>query len=186
MATPIERKIITIDEYHDMIERGVLDEDDRVELIEGEIVPMPPIGPEHGGCVNALNWLLARSLGDRAVVAIQNPILLPNNTEPEPDVSVLKPRDDMYRHSLPTPDDVLLLIEVASSSLDKDRFTKVPVYARAGIGEVWLINLAEELIEIYSDPVNGRYERAVRVGRGALISPLSIPDVAFSVDEILG
>jgi Uma2 family endonuclease len=186
MATPIEHKTITIDEYHHMIERGVLDEDDHVELIEGEIVSMPPIGPEHGGCVNALTRLFIRALGDRTVVAVQNSILLPNNSEPEPDISVLKPRDDMYRRSLPTPDAILLLIEVAYSSLDKDRYAKIPVYARAGISEVWLVNLAEEVIETYSDPANGRYEKAVRVGRGENISPVSIPDVAFSVDAILG
>ena len=174
----------TVHDYHRMGEAGILHEDDRVELIEGEIVEMAAIGPRHFSCVNRLNRLLVMSVGDEAVVSVQNPVRLNEHTEPQPDFAVIRPRD--YRESLPEPDDVLLLIEVSDTTLAYDRGVKLPLYARAGIKKVWIIDLPGETIERYTDPLEESYRRADRLRRGQRLESISLPGPTPSVDEVLG
>jgi Uma2 family endonuclease len=130
----VKRRRFTVHDYHRMGEAGILHEDDRVELIEGEIVEMAAIGTRHFSCVNRLNRLLVMSVGDEAVISVQNPVRLNEHTELQPDLAVIRARD--YRESLPEPDDVLLLIEVSDTTLAYDRGVKLPLYAKAGITEV--------------------------------------------------
>ena len=185
MALPLPRHRFTVDEYHKMAENGVLTEDDRVELIDGEIVDMAPIGERHFGHVNRFNHVFSRTFEDRAIVHIQNPVRLSPHREPEPDVVLLKPREDFYDSVMPTPADVLLLVEVADSSLEYDRDTKVPLYAGAGIFEYWLVNLVDDLILVYRDPTPSGY-RSVQVLRlGDRIQPLAFPDITIAVSDVL-
>src|SRR3989337_4293241 len=139
--------------YHRLIADGIWREDDRVELIEGRVVDMTPIGSRHSAVVNRLNNLLTLKVQVRAIVGVQDPIqLLQEQSEPEPDITLLKYREDFYSVELPKGEDVLLIIEVADTSLDYDRETKIPMYAQAKIQEVWLVNLFEKCIEKYSSP----------------------------------
>jgi Uma2 family endonuclease len=154
--------------------------------LDGEIVQMTPIGPEHSGCVGALNGLLARRLGDRAFVWVQNPVHLPDRSEPEPDVVLLRPRPEGYRTAHPLPADILLIIEVAHTSLESDRGVKLPLYARAGIPEVWPVSLPEEVIEVSREPRAGAYAKVRTVRRGETVSPPAFPTLALRVDDVLG
>ena len=169
-----------------MSEAGILSEDDRVELIEGEIVKMSPIGSLHAGCVKRLIALFSPLSGKVAIISVQDPIRLDQYSEPQPDIALLKPRADFYANSHPTPDDVLLVIEVADTSVDYDRNVKLPLYARAGIPETWLVNLPEDRVEAHSQPVNGIYQKVRVAKHGESLSPEAIPNLAISVDEILG
>ena len=186
MGMPLTEHRFTVDEYHRMGEAGIFREDDRVELIRGRIVEMSPIGRRHAGCVNYLNNTLARLLGPRAVVSVQNPVITDADGEPQPDVALLEPRPGFYGDRHPAPGDILLLIEVADSSLDYDRGEKIPLYAEAGVREVWLVNLAGKAVEVYRDPREGHYRDVHPARRGETIAPLAFPDVALQVEEILG
>jgi Uma2 family endonuclease len=141
----ISRRRFTVHDYHRMAEAGILHEDDRVELIEGEVVEMTPIGGRHASCVAELTWLLSRQIGDELRLCVQNPVRLGEHGEPQPDLAVIRARD--YKGSLPGPEDVMLLIEVADTSLSYDREVKLPLYARAGIAEAWLVDLSEEVVD---------------------------------------
>lgn len=169
-----------------MAEAGILSEDDRVELIEGEIVEISPIGSHHAACVKRLNSLLTSHMGNVAIVSVQDPIRLDDYSEPEPDIALLRRRDDFYAGAHPSPADVLLVVEVADSSVEYDRSVKVPLYARAGIAEVWLIDLAQDAIEIYVQPVNGKYQTSQHAGRGETIVSQTIANLSLGVDAILG
>jgi len=169
-----------------MAEVGLLSKDSRVELIEGEIIEMSPIGSTHGGTVNRSSALLNRKLGDIAIVSVQNPIRLDDFSEPQPDIALLKPRKDFYSKSHPTPEDVLVVVEVTDTSVDYDRNVKLPLYARAGIPEVWLMVLARDVIEVHSQPKNGKYQKVQRLRRGkTLISP-TLPEFSCRVEDLLG
>jgi Uma2 family endonuclease len=176
----------TVDEYHRMGEAGVLHEDDRVELLDGQIVQMSPIGIRHAACVNRLNALIVQQAGNQATVSIQNPVILGEYEEPQPDVVVLRYRADGYQTGHPRPPDTLLLVEVADTSVAWDRLIKIPFYARAGIRETWLVNLPEDEIEIYQQPTAGRYTRVRAARRGETLTPLEIPAIALRSDDILG
>jgi len=169
-----------------MAETGILQQDARVELIRGEIIEMSPIGSRHQACVDRLNSQLVQQSGPHAIVRVQGPIRLGDDSEPQPDIVLLKPRADFYSQSHPTPDDVLLVIEVADTSYDYDSHIKVPVYAEAGISEVWLVYLMGDCIEVYSQPSNGTYNSRIRFGRGEFLTPLQLAHVRLSVDSILG
>ena len=185
MAVALRR--FTVDEYRRMAEAGILDEDDRVELLDGRIVEMTPIGPPHRSCVNRLNRLFAPlQTGDRATVSVQNGIVLDEHDAPEPDVAILHYRADGYLTVDPGPEHAFLLIEVADSSLEHDQRDKVPRYAAAGIAEAWLVDLPGDAVEIYREPRAGRYGDVRAARRGETIAPLAFPDVALRVDEILG
>jgi Uma2 family endonuclease len=186
MSVQVEKWVFTVDEYHRMSQAGILSEDDRVELIEGEIIKMSPIGKLHASCVKRLNAILNRRVGQFAIVSVQDPIQLNEHSEPEPDIALLKLRDDFYSQQLPFAEDVLLIIEVGDTSVEYDRNVKLPLYARAGIGETWLANLPADKLEVYSEPVNGIYERVGELRRGESISPEAFPTVVLKVEEILG
>lgn len=176
----------TVEDYHRMAEAGILGEDDRVELIEGEIVEMPPIGSPHGGTVKALIHLFSKAVGDRAIVSVQDPARLSDISEPQPDLMLLRPRPDFYRNSHATPADVLLLVEVADTSAAYDRSVKLPLYARVGIPEYWLVDLERGVLEVYRSPEDDRYADLQELRSGARVAPASLPDVELEVGEILG
>lgn len=180
------RKHFTVDEYHKMGEAGILSEDDRLELIDGEIVQMSPINVPHQSCVDRLTMLFAPRLVGRGIVRVQGPILLDMENEPQPDVILLRQSDYAERQYHPQPEDILLVIEVADSTLRTDRRDKMPRYARAGISEAWIVNIPKKVVEIYSDPVDGKYTSVQRVGRGHTITPKALPDVTVQVDDFLG
>lgn len=186
MGMPLTEHRFTVDEYHRMGQAGVFHEDDRVELIRGRIVEMTPIGPEHAGCVDYLAHVLGQGLASRAMVRVQNPVILDRHVEPQPDLALLRPRPDFYRDAHPGPADILLIVEVADSSLQYEREEKLPLYAEAGIPEVWLVNLAGEVIESYREPRGGRYQAARVISRGQDVVPLAFPDLSLQVDDILG
>ena len=182
----VTRRPLTVTDYHRMGEAGILTEDDRVELIEGALVTMSPIGSDHSGTVNTLNRLLVRAVGDRGVVAVQNPVRLDDLSEPQPDFAILRPRDDDYRRSTPTPSDVLLLIEVANSSLTYDRAIKRALYARHGIPEFWIVNLKDNEVEVCRAPSGDAYAEVSRAGRDAVLTPVLLPGVEILVAALLG
>ena len=176
----------TVDDYYRMAEAGIFDEDSRVELIDGDVIAMSPLGPPHAGEVNRLNALFQGRIEGRAIVTIQNPVRLNSRSEPQPDLALVRPRDDYYRTAHPEPADVLLLIEVMDSSASYDRGTKLGLYARAGIVEVWLIDLNGDRVEIYREPNGGRYAETLIREHGQTIVPSALPDLALDVDDILG
>ena len=186
MAMPLTARRFTVDEYYRMGRAGVFHEDDRVELLDGLIVEMSPIGPGHAGCVTALTSLLTPLLAGRAPVSVQNPVRLGEHSEPRPDVALLVPRADAYRTAHPQPEDVLLLIEVADASLEHDRDAKVPLYAAAGVPEVWLVSLTEDAITLYRDPLGGRYATVRTARRGETVTSLRVPSATLRVEDILG
>ncbi len=186
MDAQIAHHLFTTDEYEQMITSGVLTEEDRVELINGEIIEMSPINVPHVLCVNVFTRLFSRQLGEEAIVSVQNPIHLDKRSRPEPDVALWRPRMDDYAIGLAEPEDILLVVEVADTSLNYDRTVKVPLYARAGIEEVWLVNLAGREIEVYREPTAAGYRVMRRLFPGDKAVPLAFPGVEFAVDEILG
>lgn len=179
----IKKYRFTVEDYHLMGEAGVIPPDCRVELINGEIIEMSPIKSLHSGTVNLLNRLLTSILGDNAIVSVQNPVQLNDYSEPEPDLSVLKFRSDHYIRSHPGPQEVLLLIEVANTSLDTDQQIKLPLYAEAEIPEVWIVNLSDRQIEVYSKPTKEGYSQINIFRNGDTIKTALIENLA--VDDIL-
>ncbi|MBI2910973.1 MAG: Uma2 family endonuclease [Chloroflexi bacterium] len=185
MTVQVLRRRFTVEDYHRMAQAGVLGEDDRVELIEGEIVEMAPIGSRHAACVKRLNRMLSQRVGDRALIGVQDPVQLGERSEPEPDVALLQPRADGYASGHPGPDDVLLLIEVADTTLAYDRGVKIPLYGRAGVPETWLVDLEGHAIEQYTEPSPQGYRLVRRLLAGERISPQAFPDVSLAIDDLL-
>jgi len=186
MATQAVQPLITVAQYYQMAADGVLHADDRVELIEGRLHWMSPIGSPHAACINYLAFIFIPQLGRQAVVITQNPIHLDDLSEPQPDVSLLRWRDDRYRAAHPTPADVLLLVEVADSTLKEDRQMKAPLYARHGIPELWIVNLLAAEVEVYTQPQNGRYQQRVVRRRGEHVAPEAFPDLRIAIDDLFG
>ena len=184
MAVTLRRRRFTLDEYHRMGETGILGLRDRVELIEGEIIEMSPIGSRHAATVTRIQHLFSRRLGERALVWVQNPLRLTQyQSEPVPDVMLLAPRADFYAGGLPEPRDVRLLVEVADSSLPYDRRTKFPLYARSGVTEAWLVDLDAGRLEIH----RGAGYRDVHIPRtGETFSPGAFVDLPLTVRDLLG
>lgn len=182
----ISRRRFTVSEYYRMADAGILHEDDRVELIDGEILEMSPIGSPHAGRVKRTATFLQRLLGDTVIVSVQDPIHISESTEPQPDIALLKPREDFYSDSHPTPEDILLLIEVADSSLEYDRNFKLSLYARVGIREVWILNLREDVLEVYSRLVDGEYRDTARFKRGEKLRSKTVAGLELSADDVLG
>lgn len=169
-----------------MGEAGVLRSADRVELLNGIIVDMLPIGPFHGGVVNRLIHVFEQLSQGRWVTSAQNPVSIDEYSEPQPDLLLLRPRDDFYDSGHPKPHDVLLLVEVADSTLRSDREGKLPIYAAAGIREVWLINLPERVVEVYTKPDGRRYTSMRRVRPIETLAPEAFPDAVVDVSKLLG
>ncbi|MDZ8106491.1 MAG: Uma2 family endonuclease [Nostoc sp. DedQUE12a] len=186
MSVQLLRRKFTVDQYHKMVESGILTEDDRVQLIRGEIIEMSPIGTKHAACVKCLNKLFSNKLRDRVLIGIQDPVVLDNNSEPQPDVTLLKPRDDLYITAHPQPQDIFLLIEVADSTILYDREEKIPLYAEANIIEVWLVDINEEIVEVYQQPTAAGYQLMQKFTRGQSLSIQAFPDVNITVHEIFG
>jgi Uma2 family endonuclease len=180
------RRRFTLDDLQRMVEAGILNEDERVELIGGEVVEMMAIGHRHAACVNRLTRLFVLGLGERAVVGVQNPVRLEAIDGPQPDLTIALPRGDFYASGHPTPEEILLLIEVSDSSLPYDRVTKVPLYARHGVRELWLVDLNAEVVEVYRHPSGAGYEVVQRLRRGDSVAPEALADFALTVEAILG
>ena len=186
MTMLVARRYFTVVEYHKMAEAGILGEDDRVELIEGEIVQMSPIGRGHLACVDRLNDLLVRGLGDEVIVRVQGSIRLNGGSEPEPDLVLLRRRPDFYASADAGPEDVLLVIEVADSSLAYDYGVKVPLYARAGISELWLVDLRDGSMSVFLEPAGEGYRSVVVVRGDDCVSPHAFPELVLTLGQILG
>jgi Uma2 family endonuclease len=182
----VEKKRFNVEEYHRMAELGVLGAEERVELIEGEIVEIAPVGSRHAACVKKLNSLLNRKVGGSALVSVQDPIRLSELSEPEPDLALLRPREDFYAERHPRPEDVLLVIEVSDTSAEYDAEVKLPLYARAGVPEVWLVDLNRESIEIHHRPATGTYRETLRVARGESFASRTVSGLELAADAVLG
>lgn len=177
----VEARKFTVGDYHKMADAGLFAEDERVELIEGTVYAMTPIGKRHAAILGQLNTLLAGSLAGRAVVWMQNPLPLPPHGEPEPDLLLLKAAPDFYASQPPSPTDVLLLVEVSDSSLGFDRTVKLPMYASAGIEECWTVNPIDNQTELYREPRGRRYESRQVLPFGQALTPLHFPEVEITL-----
>lgn len=186
MTVEIRRWQFTGTDFERMARAGIFAEDDRVELIDGEVVAMSPTGSRHAAIVKRLNALLNRLVAEQVIVSIQDPIRLTDYTEPQPDIAVLRPREDFYAQGHPAPEDVLLVVEVAETSLAYDLEEKVPRYAQALIPEVWIIDVETEAIVRYAQPVGVRYDSEQRLERGQVITSQSVSNLRLAVDDILG
>jgi Uma2 family endonuclease len=184
MLAPTKHRF-NVKEYYRMAETGVLQPDARVELLNGEIIDRSPIGPFHGGVTNYLIEIFTAASKSRWMTSVQNPVRLDDHSEPQPDLVLLKPSPDFYRRQHPQPADVYLLIEVADSSLTTDREAKLPVYGRAGIAEVWIVNLIDQTVEVYREPHFTGYGSKTILRAGGQAKPQAFPDVAVDVAELL-
>ena len=182
--TPQRRKF-TVAEYYRMGEIGILGPDERVELIDGEILVMPPIGPGHAGSVDFTADYITRRLDEQFIVRSQNPVHLSDSSEPQPDIAIIVRRRESYFTAHPTPADVLLVIEVADSSLEFDREVKAHIYGRAGVPETWVKNLPEDCIERFTEPGPEGYAQHSIHRRGETLTPVSLPDLELPVADLL-
>jgi Uma2 family endonuclease len=185
-AARIPRRRFTIHEYHRMGDAGVLTENERVELLDGEVVEMSPIGPPHAGTVARLTALFVRRFGDRATIWVQNPIVLSLYSEPQPDLCVLASRSNFYVDAHPRPRDVLLGVEVMDTSRGYDRTLKLPLYAKADLREVWLVDLKAQAIDVYRRPALRGYRVHETAVRGQSVVPSAFPRIRLAVKDILG
>jgi Uma2 family endonuclease len=183
--TVIPRHRLTVGEYYRMAEAGILAPDARVELIEGEIVDMTPVGSGHMSVVNRLNRMLTVAVGELAIVQVQGPVRLGDRSEPEPDLALLKPRADFYREKHPTPEDVLLIIEVSDTTVAYDRSVKIPLYARHGVLEVWLIDLESSRIYVHRNPHNGSYADVLNLDRPGVTALSLLPGAVIDLAGLL-
>lgn len=187
MVTPaVVRKRFTTAEYEQIAAAGVFGADDRYELLEGEIVVMSPLGPQHSAAVTRLTELLYALGNPDVTIRVQDPVRLGDYSSPQPDIAIANRRNDRYAGGHPEPEDILLLIEVAESSLTYDRDVKVPIYARAGIAEVWLVALLPQVVEVYRAPSENGYGEKRTARRGDTLAPLALPEMAVKIDDILG
>jgi len=184
MLAPTKHRF-NVKEYYRMAETGVLRPDSRVELLNGEIIDMSPIGPFHGGVTNYLIEIFTAASKGRWMTSVQNPVRLDDHSEPQPDLVLLKPSPDFYRRQHPQPADVHLLIEVSDSSLTTDREAKLPAYGRAGIAEVWIVNLIDQTVEVYREPHFTGYGAKTILRAGDQAAPQAFTDVTVDVTELL-
>lgn len=180
------RRQFNVAEYHRMAEVGILYEDDRVELLDGEIWQMSPIGSRHAACVDRLNRAISGQIDQSVIMSVQNPIQLDDYSEPQPDFALLRMQPDFYAEALPTAADVLLLIEVADTSLEYDRRLKLPRYAQAGIPEVWLVDLNEHSVRVYTQPFEDGYRVIQQLRAGQSVSATRIAGLVVAVNDMLG
>jgi Uma2 family endonuclease len=180
------RRPFTVDEYDRMLEVGILGKEDHVELIEGEILEMSPIGWRHAACVDRATALLVLAFAGKAIVRPRGPIQLGDYTKPQPDLILLEPRKDYYASKGPVTRDAQLVIEVSDKSIRYDRGPKLRVYARHGVSEVWIEDLTSDTLLVFREPSGATYKTELALRRGESIAPLAFPEVAFSVSEFLG
>ncbi len=184
MTAVLERRLLTVDEFYKMAEAGILTENDRVELINGELVKMAPIGSKHAAMVVQLDRIFSRHENERYIISAQNPLCINQYTELHPDLMILKPKDDLYSSVLPSPQDLFLIIEVSESSLDKDQTIKVPLYAQNDVPEVWIVNLKNKTLEVYREPSPNGYASVSTLDQSQTVSPLSFPDIQLPIRDI--
>jgi Uma2 family endonuclease len=177
------RARLSVDQFHKMAETGIFSPESRLELIDGELIEMAPIGPRHMHLVNRLTHALVAAVGNTAIVSVQNPVALDDHTETYPDFALLRSQPDREGR-LPTKDDVLLVIEVADTSLQYDRTLKAARYAASGINEVWIVNVAERILEIYREPNNGAYRVKLQAGAEDIVAPVALPGIALPLAGI--
>jgi Uma2 family endonuclease len=185
-ANKAGKKLFTVEEYHRIVEAGALDEGNKVELIEGEIYPMAAMGSLHAACVDRLNKFFAARVGDAVIVRVQCPVELDDASEPEPDVSLLKFREDFYAGGHPKPSDILLAVEVSDTTLAFDTNVKLPTYARTGIPEVWIADLRANTIRIHTNLEDGEYRKTSRAKRGESFESGAVPGGKIAVKSIIG
>jgi Uma2 family endonuclease len=181
MPTQIARRRFTVEEYYRMAEAGILGPGDRVELIGGEVIEKVAIGPRHAACVRASSYVLQPALGARAIVQVQGPVRLGSDDEPGPDLAVLRPPRGRYRVRHAEPGDTRLVVEVADSTIEFDREVKLPLYARAGIPEAWLVDLDDEVLEVYRVPARRGYRETRRLDRDTPVALHAVPDVELAI-----
>lgn len=180
------RRLFTVDEYVAIYEKGVIPDDERTELIDGEIIEMAPMGMQHEANVDDGTRILVRAVGARAIVRVQGSLTVDEGNRPQPDLMLLKLRDGGYRDRPAGPTDVLLIIEVSDSTLANDRGAKLTRYAEADIPEVWIENIPDCVIETYRKPVDGEYTESRTYRPGETISPTAFPDVELCVSQLMG
>jgi len=185
MAVQAPRRLFTVGEFYQMADAGIFSEDDRVELLAGEIVEMSPIGSRHASCVDRLARSLHQQAGSSLIVRTQSPVRLDDHSEPQPDIAVIRYREDFYRDAHPGPADVLLIVEVADTSVDVDRGVKVPLYARAGIPEVWVVDLSDRFVDVYQDPHRDGYRQHRRIGPRDQLTSVSVPALSLPAADVL-
>lgn len=181
----LRRHRLTVDQFHRMGEAGVIGPEVRVELVEGEVVEMAPIGTRHAAVVKRLLGMLAGVIAERAVLSVQDPLRLDDHSEPQPDLMLLAPREDFYASAHPGPADVLLLVEVCDTTSRYDRDVKVPLYARHGVAEVWLIDLDERLVHVMRDPRDGRYTQITVSATPGVVAPAALPEATVDLAPLL-
>ena len=180
----IKRRQITVDQYYRMAEVGLIAPDERVELIDGEIIDMAPIGSDHVGVVIRLTRLLGQAVDGKASLSVQNPVRLSDRSEPEPDFAVLRFRDDDYSSAHPSPADTLLIVEVSNTSERYDRQIKLPLYAAHGIPEVWIISIEQQSLTIYRSPDNNRYQHEQTTQAPGNVSLFALPDISVDLSTL--
>ena len=185
MAANITRKLFDSDSYLRMAEAGILSPTDRVELVRGDILVMSPIGPRHGAAVNAANRTIMKTIGEKAFIWVQTTVVLDKFLVPEPDIALLKPRDDSYATKHPGASDILLIVEVADSSLEYDTTVKLGLYAIVGIPEYWIVDLRNDRLLVYAQPEGDAYRIARELHRGEFIAPQALPESEFPVGSFL-
>lgn len=186
MSVEARKRLFTVHEFLRMGEAGILDDDARLELWGGEVYELPAVGPGHAGDVDVLTARFVRALGDRAIVRVQGPVVLDDFYQPLPDLAVLRPRDDFYRTDHPRPTDIFLIVEVADTTLRRDRREKVPQYARSQIAEAWLLDIPNRRLEVHRDPSPAGYRTTTALVPGERVSPEAFPDVVLSVTDLIG
>ncbi|HEY1408772.1 MAG TPA: Uma2 family endonuclease [Promineifilum sp.] len=184
-APAVIRKRFTTAEFEQIAAAGIFGEDERFELLEGEIVAMSPLGPQHSATVTRLTELFYELGNPSITIRVQDPIRLGDYSVPQPDVAIVNRRGDRYAGGHPEPEDVLLLIEVSESSLAYDRDVKLPLYARAGIAEVWLVALLPQVVEVYRAPNDNGYGEKRTLRRGDTLAPLHLPGAKLAIEPIL-
>lgn len=185
MIVKMERRLWTVDEFHHMAKAGILHEEDRLELIEGDIVTMSPIGVRHMACGNKLTDTFSASFTGKAIISVQNPLAVSKESEPVPDIVLFKYRDDFYADEMPEISDVLLVVEVADTTIAYDRNVKRPLYARAGIPDYWLVNLVDNVIEIHREPEDDTYTKITTAYRSDSVTAVAFPDTPFAVTDLI-
>lgn len=186
MSAQPARKLFSVKEYDELIASGFFVGKKRVELIEGELIEKMVQGDPHIGCVNRLTRIFSRSLSDDFIVSVQNAFAANAYSAPEPDVAIQRFRADFYSTAKATPEDTLLVVEVSDSTIRFDRQVKIPLYARAGIRESWIVNLPRKILEVHREPKNGRYEVVQKLQRGESVAPLAFPELTLKVSDIIG
>ena len=185
MRIEAEKKLFTTEDFSKMFDAGILNNDERVELVDGEIIKLNP-GKRHISCTLRATAIFTRVFGERACVSVQNPIVLDIYNEPKPDIVILKPRQDFYASTEPSPEHTLLIVEISDTTLRMDQQRKLPTYARMGIQEYWIEDLKNHMLHVYRDPAGNDYKTCFTLPPTDSVSPLAFPDISFKVEDLLG